>query len=86
MKYFRLNLILKGGLTAYCLLMLPAMQLNAQREAKQIGDFKESISLNEHLRGANGRCNTILMEMSLFVSTVRTAIPVLCMVAIALFV
>ena len=52
MKYFRLNLILKGGLTAYCLFMLPAMQLNAQREAKQIGDFKESISLNEHLRGA----------------------------------
>lgn len=52
MKYFRLNLILKGGLTAYCLFMLPAMQLNAQRGAKQIGDFKESISLNEHLRGA----------------------------------
>ena len=80
MKYFRLNLILKGGLTAYCLFMLPAMQLNAQREAKQIGDFT---SICE---GQNGRCNTILMEMNLFVSTVRTAIPVLCMVAIALFV
>ena len=81
MKYFRLNLILKGGLTAYCLFMLPAMQLNAQREAKQIGDFKESISLHEHLRGAKRT-----LEMNLFVSTVRTAIPVLCMVAIALFV
>ena len=38
---------------ADCLLPLDvvAMPLNAQREAKQIGDFKESISLNEHLRG-----------------------------------
>lgn len=41
----------KGKLTVCCLLMLPAIPLNAQREAKQIGDFKESISLNEHLRG-----------------------------------
>ena len=51
MSYFHLNLILKGKLTVCCLLMLSAMPLNAQREAKQIGDFKESISLNEHLRG-----------------------------------
>ena len=51
MSYFHLNLILKGKLTVCCLLMLPAIPLNAQREAKQIGDFKESISLNEHLRG-----------------------------------
>ena len=51
MSYFHLNLILQGKLTVCCLLMLSAMPLNAQREAKQIGDFKESISLNEHLRG-----------------------------------
>ena len=51
MSYFHLNFILKGKLTVCCLLMLSAMPLNAQREAKQIGDFKESISLNEHLRG-----------------------------------
>mgnify|MGYP000458786279 CR=1 FL=1 len=51
MSYFHLNLILKGKLTVCCLLMLSVIPLNAQREAKQIGDFKESISLNEHLRG-----------------------------------
>lgn len=51
MSYFHLNFILKGKLTVCCLLMLSVMPLNAQREAKQIGDFKESISLNEHLRG-----------------------------------
>ena len=51
MSYFHLNFILKGKLTVCCLLMLLAVPLNAQREAKQIGDFKESISLNEHLRG-----------------------------------
>lgn len=51
MSYFHLNLILQGKLTVCCLLMLLAVPLNAQREAKQIGDFKESISLNEHLRG-----------------------------------
>ena len=51
MSYFHLNLILKGKLTVCCLLMLSVIPLNAQREAKQIGDFKEYISLNEHLRG-----------------------------------
>lgn len=80
MSYFHLNLILKGKLTVCCLLMLPAIPLNAQREAKQIGDFKESISLNEHLRGTKGRCNIVPMVMSLFVSMVRIGIPVLCTV------
>ena len=46
MSYFHLNLILKGKLTVCCLLMLSVIPLNAQREAKQIGDFKESISFS----------------------------------------
>ena len=80
MSYFHLNLILKGKLTVCCLLMLPAIPLNAQREAKQIGDFKESISLNEHLRGTKRTLQIVPMVMSLFVSMVRIGIPVLCTV------
>ena len=40
MSYFHLNFILKGKLTVCCLLMLSVMPLNAQREAKQIGDLR----------------------------------------------
>lgn len=34
MKYFRLNLILKGGLTAYCLFMLPANAIKCSKRGK----------------------------------------------------
>ena len=79
MSYFHLNFILKGKLTVCCLLMLSAMPLNAQREAKQIGDFKESISLNEHLRGTK-RTLQYRPDGDEFVSMVRIGIPVLCTV------
>lgn len=80
MSYFHLNFILKGKLTVCCLLMLLAVPLNAQREAKQIGDFKESISLNEHLRGTK-RTLQYRPDGDEFVCVmVRIGIPVLCTV------
>lgn len=86
MSYFHLNLILKGKLTVCCLLMLSVIPLNAQREAKQIGDFKESISLNEHLRGTK-RTLQYRPDGDEFVCVmVRIEVPVLCTVVTVLFV